>query len=47
MVLQNFSGSNTDGLFTTAVFKLFLESFFGKKSGSCRFGIIRVIFFLY
>ena len=35
LIQQNFNGSNTDGLFTTAVSNLFLSPW--KKSHSCRF----------
>ena len=39
----NFNGSNTDGSFTTAVSNSFLSPL-DKKSYSCRFGIIKVVF---
>ena len=38
-VQKTFSGSNTDGWFSTVVSKSGLESL-GKKSHSCKFGII-------
>ena len=44
-LLWNFSGSNTDGRFTTAVSNSFLSPL--EKSYSCRFGIIKGVFFLF
>ena len=44
-IQENFSGSNTDGSFTTAVSNSFLSP--KEKSLGCRFGIIQCDFLFY